>query len=75
MFQKFGLVALTVAFLASLAFGRDEEFKSEANLQTRAKQAENHWIDAWTSMPQLTETSNLPPAPFVSVQFRSNSIH
>jgi lysophospholipase L1-like esterase len=23
-----------------------------------------HWVDTWTSMPQLTETSNLPPAPF-----------
>ncbi|KAI0081408.1 SGNH hydrolase [Panus rudis PR-1116 ss-1] len=23
-----------------------------------------HWVDAWTSMPQLTETSNLPPTPF-----------
>ncbi|EKG17058.1 Lipase GDSL [Macrophomina phaseolina MS6] len=23
-----------------------------------------HWIAAWTSMPQLTEPANLPPAPF-----------
>lgn len=23
-----------------------------------------HWVDTWASMPQLTETSNLPPAPF-----------
>lgn len=23
-----------------------------------------HWIDTWTSMPQLTEPANLPPAPF-----------
>ena len=23
-----------------------------------------HWVDTWVSMPQLTETSNLPPAPF-----------
>lgn len=24
----------------------------------------NHWVDTWVSMPQLTETANLPPAPF-----------
>lgn len=24
-----------------------------------------HWVDAWASMPQLTEPANLPPAPFV----------
>jgi lysophospholipase L1-like esterase len=23
-----------------------------------------HWVDSWGSMPQLTETSNMPPAPF-----------
>jgi lysophospholipase L1-like esterase len=25
---------------------------------------ESHWVATWTSMPQLTEPSNLPPAPF-----------
>jgi hypothetical protein len=25
-----------------------------------------HWVDTWTSMPQLTEFANLPPPPFVS---------
>ncbi|MFF3311504.1 SGNH/GDSL hydrolase family protein [Streptomyces sp. NPDC002952] len=23
-----------------------------------------HWVDAWASMPQLTEPGNMPPAPF-----------
>ncbi|KAI0340064.1 SGNH hydrolase [Trametopsis cervina] len=23
-----------------------------------------HWVDTWTSMPQLTEAANLPPPPF-----------
>ncbi|KAF1830904.1 SGNH hydrolase [Decorospora gaudefroyi] len=23
-----------------------------------------HWVDAWATMPQLTEPANLPPAPF-----------
>lgn len=31
--------------------------------------ANGHWIDAWASMPQLTEPANLPPAPFVRSQW------
>lgn len=26
-----------------------------------------HWVDIWTSMPQLTEPANLPAPPFVSI--------
>ena len=29
-----------------------------------SKLSQRHWVDTWTSMPQLTEPSNLPPAPF-----------
>lgn len=28
------------------------------------KERDAHWVAAWTSMPQLTEPSNMPPAPF-----------
>jgi ABC-type oligopeptide transport system substrate-binding subunit len=32
-----------------------------------ARQANGiHWVDTWTSMPQLVKTANLPPSPFVS---------
>ncbi len=24
-----------------------------------------HWVATWTSMPQLVESSNMPPSPFV----------
>ncbi|KAG9228289.1 SGNH hydrolase-type esterase domain-containing protein [Amylocarpus encephaloides] len=30
------------------------------------RQAEGHWVSAWTSMPQLVEPNNLPPSPFKS---------
>ena len=23
-----------------------------------------HWVDTWTSMPQLVESNNMPPSPF-----------
>jgi hypothetical protein len=29
------------------------------------RQDGSHWINTWTSMPQLVEASNMPPAPFV----------
>ncbi|RPA79865.1 SGNH hydrolase [Ascobolus immersus RN42] len=29
-----------------------------------ARQDDNHWVSTWTSMPQLVEPNNLPPAPF-----------
>ncbi|KAJ7174987.1 SGNH hydrolase [Mycena crocata] len=28
------------------------------------KSIEGRWVDTWTSMPQLTESANLPPPPF-----------
>ncbi|KAJ4331475.1 hypothetical protein N0V95_009880 [Ascochyta clinopodiicola] len=30
----------------------------------RPNPSHGHWVDAWASMPQLTEPGNLPPAPF-----------
>ncbi|KAJ4523684.1 hypothetical protein HRR83_000331 [Exophiala dermatitidis] len=35
-----------------------------------------HWIDTWAAMPQLTETSNLPPPPYneTSVIFYNSTI-
>ncbi|RDW87332.1 hypothetical protein BP5796_03026 [Coleophoma crateriformis] len=30
----------------------------------RWENSHSHWVDIWTSMPQLTEPANLPPAPF-----------
>ena len=29
------------------------------------RQTDYHWVDTWTSMPQLVEPDNLPPSPFV----------
>jgi hypothetical protein len=29
------------------------------------RQDASHWINTWTSMPQLVEASNLPPSQFV----------
>jgi hypothetical protein len=29
------------------------------------QQDASHWINTWTSMPQLVEASNMPPSEFV----------
>jgi hypothetical protein len=29
------------------------------------RQDASHWINTWTSMPQLVEASNMPPAQYV----------
>jgi len=34
---------------------------------------QNRWVDSWTSMPQLVEPANLPPAPYVS--FKNSSFY
>lgn len=28
------------------------------------RQDDFHWVDTWTSMPQLVEPNNMPPSPF-----------
>ncbi|KAK4157186.1 SGNH hydrolase-type esterase domain-containing protein [Chaetomidium leptoderma] len=32
-----------------------------------------HWVATWTSMPQLVESSNMPPSPFVCTTISSTS--
>lgn len=32
------------------------------------RQDSNHWVDTWTSMPQLVESNNMPPSQFVSLK-------
>jgi len=41
---------------------------------TRPNPSNGHWVDAWASMPQLTEPANLPPAPFVRPPIKSSLI-
>ncbi|KAJ4369341.1 hypothetical protein N0V86_009172 [Didymella sp. IMI 355093] len=38
--------------------------KSTNGTSIRPNPSKGHWVDAWASMPQLTEPANLPPAPF-----------
>ena len=38
----------------------------EIHQQNPRWQIEDHWVDTWTTMPQLTESANLPNPPFVS---------
>ncbi|KAF2841529.1 hypothetical protein M501DRAFT_970115 [Patellaria atrata CBS 101060] len=42
----------------------------------QANGSELHWVDTWTSMPQLVEQNNLPPSPFNGggAQFRDATL-
>jgi hypothetical protein len=48
----------TLAVLSPRAHGRAIE-------TVEARQEGFHWVNTWTSMPQLVEPGNMPPAPFV----------
>ncbi|WP_327176124.1 SGNH/GDSL hydrolase family protein [Streptomyces sp. NBC_01335] len=75
--SKAGL-AVTVALAATLATGvavgaagaADAGGHPAANggsgrsATAHARQVGTHWVNTWTSMPQLTEPTNMPPAPF-----------
>lgn len=59
------LAALVLAFILSTT-----STVSATHVQTHKARSiacaktEGHWVGTWVSMPQLTETSNLPPSPF-----------
>lgn len=36
---------------------------------------DGHWVDIWTSMPQLTEAANLPNPPFVRLKHHATVPH
>jgi hypothetical protein len=39
---------------------------SGADGKRHRKRHDGQWVDTWATMPQLTESANLPPAPFVN---------
>jgi hypothetical protein len=54
-----GTANIVLAAVAALAV-----FSVEARPHGK-KQDDSHWVAAWTSMPQLVESNNMPPSQFV----------
>jgi hypothetical protein len=52
------VVLASLAFVFQITSGRAIESIDK-------RQDGYHWINTWTSMPQLVESSNMPPSPFV----------
>ncbi|MEW2619083.1 SGNH/GDSL hydrolase family protein [Streptomyces sp. NPDC048106] len=56
------------AVLAATGFATSSAAGGENGASTAqvadARPAAGHWVNTWTSMPQLTEPGNMPPAPF-----------
>ncbi|WEH41516.1 SGNH/GDSL hydrolase family protein [Streptomyces sp. AM 2-1-1] len=63
-------VALTATLATAVAVGAAGAAEgggdpgSGRDTTAHARQAGTHWVNTWTSMPQLTEPNNMPPAPF-----------
>jgi hypothetical protein len=67
------LVVLLVGAAVSVQ-GAVVDEKREYKTGIRPNPSNGHWVDAWASMPQLTEPANLPPSPFVcSMSFHTLS--
>jgi hypothetical protein len=56
-FSRFNWVVAIAALLAIFSSAEGKHLR---------KRQDGHWVDTWASMPQLTEPTNLPPAPYVS---------
>jgi hypothetical protein len=56
---------LTVAFATLAIFTPSIHGRAIEAVQKR--QDGFHWVNTWTSMPQLVESSNMPPSPFVCI--------
>ncbi|KAF2476324.1 SGNH hydrolase [Lindgomyces ingoldianus] len=56
---------LSVAF-ATLAIFSSSVCGLAIGSEGKRQDAGYHWVDTWTSMPQLVESSNMPPSPFSS---------
>ena len=56
---------LSVAVAALALFSPAQSRALEA---AEKRQDANHWVSTWTSMPQLVESGNMPPSPFVRSQ-------
>ncbi len=57
--MKRSSIAVGILFAALVSF-----LPASALAHGRALGPEGQWVNTWVSMPQLTETGNLPPAPF-----------
>lgn len=76
--RKLRCIALRLVLGASAITTWTAALPVGLNLQPR--QDDGHWVDTWTSMPQLVEQSNMPPSSFVghpldSSQQRSQGQH
>jgi hypothetical protein len=68
----FTRLAVLLVGVVALVHGDAVDGEKVTRRAIRPNPSNGHWIDAWASMPQLTEPANLPPAPFVcSIYFVS----
>jgi hypothetical protein len=58
---------LTIASATLAVFIASIQGRAIEPVDVEERQDGSHWINTWTSMPQLVESGNMPPSPFVRV--------
>lgn len=59
---------ITVAFATLAIFSPTIQGRAIETVDKR--QDGYHWVNTWTSMPQLVESGNMPPSPFVRITLK-----
>lgn len=54
--------ALSSPFVSPPTYGAPSSYGNDTSITPNP--GNGHWVDTWTTMPQLTEFANLPPPPF-----------
>lgn len=69
--------ALAATLFGSIPVVQSLAIEARQNGPIRPSIIGGHWVDTWTAMPQLTESTNLPPPPFNGTDgtvFRNSTI-
>ena len=61
-----GRISLIAAALAAITIV-PSPVGARALVPLEQRQEDFHWVNTWTSMPQLVESNNMPPSPFVGL--------
>lgn len=59
-------IAASLLLLSSWALASPTGIEEKRDVVLQMRDGE-HWVTTWANMPQLVESNNMPPSPFVSI--------
>jgi hypothetical protein len=60
----FSCLAILLVTTTTSVLGAPIDTDVQSLAASKGPKADGHWVGTWAAMPQLTETSNLPPSPY-----------